>query len=42
MRDIDGEKQINKQDGVASETIAEISEKPGYDIQIKYVKKEAN
>ena len=33
---------MNEQDGVASKTFAEISEKPGYDIQITYVKKEAN
>lgn len=33
---------MNVQDDVASKTFAEISEKPGYGIQITYAKKEAN
>ena len=40
MRDIDDEKQINKQDGIVNKTFVEMLDKLGYDIQITYVKKE--
>ena len=42
VRDIDNEKQINKQDGIANKTFVEMLDKLGYDIQITYVKKETN
>ena len=40
MRDIDNEKQINKQDGIVNKTFVEMLDKLGYDIQIAYVRKE--
>ena len=42
MRDVDDEKQLNKQDGIVNKTFVEMLDKPGYDIQITYVKKETN
>ena len=37
---IDDAEQINKQDGIVNKTFVEMLDKPGYDIRIKYVKKD--
>ena len=42
MRDVDDEKQLNKQNGIVNKTFVEMLDKLGYDIQITYVKKENN
>lgn len=42
MRDVDDEKQLNKQNGIVNKTFVEMLDKQGYDIQIMYVKKETN
>ena len=42
MCDIDGEEQLNKQDGIVNKTFVEMLDKLGYDIQTTYVKKETN
>ena len=42
MRDVDDEKQLNKQNGIVNKTFMEMLDKLGYDIQITYVKKETN
>ena len=42
MRDVDDEKQLNKQNGIVNKTLVEMLDKLGYDIQITYVKKETD
>ena len=42
VRDVDDEKQLNKQNGIVNKTFVEMLDKLGYDIQITYVKKENN
>ncbi len=42
MRDVDDEKQLNKQNGIGNKTIVKMLDKLGYDIQITYVKKETD
>ena len=42
MRDNDDEEQPNRRDGIVKKAFAEMPGKPGYDIQIMYVKKETN